>query len=242
MNVRALCALAATGLAACTSSARAAITLTNGQQVQLDTVLGSADHQVIVGDKLFTFVAYTSVAFPASGISVVGFTAVNPLTGTGFDLTGGFSDVNPGDATVPEFNLRYTVEVLPAFLQQGYRITDSELLFNGTATGVGSYARVDESLLDYFGQPGTNLITMASAYAYGVNPPANQLQDRHVFGPPGYSKIEVDKDVQFFAHGAGSTATASFVRQSFSQIPAPGALALVGFAGIVVGARRRSRA
>jgi hypothetical protein len=242
MNVRALCALAATGLAACTFPARAAITLTNGQQVQLDAVLNSSDHGVIVGDKLFTFVAYTSVAFPASGISVVGYTAANPLTGTGFDLTGGFSDVNPGDTTIPEFNVRYTVEVLPAFLQQGYRITDSELTFNGTAVGAGSYARVDETLLDYFGQPGTNLITMASAWAYGVNPPANQLQDHHVFGPPGYTKIEVNKDVQFFAHGTGSSASASFIRQSFSQIPTPGTVSLLALAGAVVGARRLNRA
>jgi hypothetical protein len=241
MNVRALCALAAAGLAACTSPSRAAITLQNGEQVQLDAVLSSSDHQVIVGDKLFTFIAYTSVAFPSTGLSVVGYVAQNPLSGTGFDLTGGFADVNPGDSVISEFNLRYTVEVLPAFLQQGYRITDSELLFNGAATGVGSYARVDETLLDYFAQPGTNLITTASAFALGFNPPANQLQDYHTFGPPGYAKIEVNKDVQFFAHGTGSGATASFVRQSFSQIPSPGAITLVAFAGLIVGARRRRR-
>jgi hypothetical protein len=242
MNVRALCALAATGLALSALPARAAITLTNGQQVQLDAVLASSDHQVIVGDKLFTFVTYTSVSFPASGIAVTGYIAANPLTGTGFDLTGGFSDTNPGDAVVPEFNVRYTVEVLPAYLAQGYRITDSELTFNGAASGAGSYARVDETLLNYFGQPGQNLITTAQAWAYGVNPPANQLQDYHTFGPPGYSKIEVDKDVQFFAHGTGSTASASFVRQSFSQIPTPGAFGLLALAGVVVGTRRRSRA
>lgn len=242
MNVRALCALAATGLAVCSLPARAAITLGDGQQVPLSTVLNSADRGVIVGDKLFTFVAYTSVSFPASGLTVVGFIAPNPLAGTGFDLTGGFADVNPGDSVVPEFNLRYTVEVLPAFIQQGFRITDAELLFNGNATGAGSYARVDESLLDFFGQPGTNLITTASAYALGQNPPANRLQDYHVFGPPGYTKIEVNKDVQFFARGANDTATASFVRQSFSQIPTPGAVTLIALAGVIVGARRRLRA
>src|SRR5579862_4818741 len=109
MIFRAQCALAAAGLAFATLPARGSITLTNGQQVSLNTVLESQDHEVIVGDKLFTFITYSSVAFPATGITVSGYTAANPLQGTGFDLLGGYGDVNPGDAVIPEFNLRYTV-------------------------------------------------------------------------------------------------------------------------------------
>ena len=51
-------------------------------------------------------------------------------------------------------------------------------------------------------------------------------------------KVEVNKDVQFYAVPGGSS-SASFVRQTFSQIPTPGAMALLGLAGIFAGRRRR---
>ena len=243
MNSRALAALAVASLAALAAPAQAVIVLNNGDSRGLDVILGSTnpDHAVQIGDKLFTFVTWTSVAFPPPAVSIAAYIANNPLQGTGFDITGGFGDVNPNDPSISEFNLRYTVEILPSFIQQGYRITDSELTFNGNATGPGSYARVDETLLDVNGVPGQNLITPSSVYSYGSNPGANVSQDHRVFGPPGYTKIEVNKDVQFFANAPGGTASASFVRQSFSQtiIPAPGAAALLGLAGLTAGRRRR---
>jgi hypothetical protein len=237
----ALRALAVAGLAACATSAQGVIVLNNGDSRPLDVILGAnnPDHQIQISDKVFTFVSWTSVAFPTSTISISAFTANNPLLGTGFDITGGFGDVMPNDPSISEFNLRYTVEVLPAYIALGYRIIDSELTFNGSATGPGSYARVDESLLDANGVPGQNLITTSSVAAYGSNPGGNLLQDHRVFGPPGYTKIEVNKDVQFFANAPGGTSSASFVRQSFSQIPSPGGAALMGIAGLLVARRRR---
>jgi hypothetical protein len=240
MTSRALCALAAAGLAAlASSSSYAAITLTNGQSVNLDVVLASNDRQVNIGDKTFTFQTYTSVAFNPASIAVTAFISPNPLTGTGFDLTGGFGDVNPGDANISEFNIRYTVEVQPAFVAQGYRITDVGLVFNGAATGAGSYARVDESVFNFNGVPGANLLASTSAFAFGSGTPAAQLQGAAVWGAPGYVKIEVNKDVQFFATNGGSS-SASFVRQTFSQIPTPGAIGLVGLAGLFIARRRRA--
>lgn len=239
MTFRALCALAATGLAAlATSSSHAAITLTNGQSVNLDVVLASNDRQVNIGDKTFTFETFTSTAFNPASIAVAAFISPNPLQGTGFDLTGGFGDVMPGDSNISEFNIRYTVEVQPAFVALGYRITDVGLVFNGAATGNGSYARVDESVFNFNGVPGQNLIASVSAFAYGSGVPAPQLQASSVWGPPGYVKVEVNKDVQFFATGGGSS-SASFVRQTFSQIPTPGAMGLMGLAGVFIARRRR---
>jgi hypothetical protein len=48
----------------------------------------------------------------------------------------------------------------------------------------------------------------------------------------------VNKDIKFFANAADGIASCSFIRQEFSQVPAPGALALLGVAGML-GARRR---
>ncbi len=242
MTSRALRAFAAAGLAAFASSAaQGVIVLNNGDSRNLDVILGATnpDHKIQVGDKVFTFISWTSVQFPTQNVAIAAFIASNPLQGTGFDITGGFGDVIPNDTSISEFNLRYTVEILPSFIMQGFRIVDSELTFNGNATGLGSYARVDETLLDFNGVPGQNLITTSSVAAFGSNPPANVLQDRRVFGPPGYTKIEVNKDVQFFANAPGGTSSASFVRQSFSQIPSPGGAALIGMAGLLAARRRR---
>ena len=241
MTPCALRAFAAAGLAAFAGSAQGVIVLNNGDSRPLAVIIGpnNPDRQIQIGDKLFTFISWTSVAFPTSGVSISAFIASNPLLGTGFDITGGFGDVIPNDTTISEFNLRYTVEILPAFIALGFRIIDSELTFNGNATGPGSYARVDESILNFNGVPGQNLVTTSSVFAFGSNPQANLLQDHRIFGPPGYTKLEVNKDVQFFANQPGGTATASFVRQSFSQVPSPGGAALFGIAGLLVARRRR---
>ncbi len=229
-------ALAVVSLSACALPASGAITLTNGQSVTLDQILTSNDRAFIVGDKKFTIVSYTSPTFNAANTSVIGYIANDPLTGIGFDLAGGFGDL-PGDTLISEFNIRYTVEIIEPFLTQGFRIVDTELSFNGNATGTGSYARVDESVLDFFAQPGQNLIGTKRAFDIVGPPRQTQLQDRLVFPPR--VKLEVIKDVQFFAFGPGSTATASFIRQSFSQIPAPGSMALVAIAGLIATRRRR---
>ena len=241
MSSCALRALAVAGLAAFASSAQGVIVLGNTDTSPLSTILGAnnPDHQVRVNDKLFTFISWTSVVFPTSLVTIGGYISSNPLLGTGFDIFGGFADVTPGDTTISEFNLRYTVEITPDFIAQGYRIVDSELTFNGNATGPGSYARVDESILNFNAAPGQNLVTTSSVAVFGSNPQANILQDHKVFGPPGYTKLEVNKDVQFFTNTTGGTSTASFVRQSFSQIPSPGGAALIGLAGLLVARRRR---
>ena len=56
----------------------------------------------------------------------------------------------------------------------------------------------------------------------------------------GYRSFELNKNIKMFANTAGGFAVCSFVRQDFSQIPSPGAFALLGFAGAVAGRRRKA--
>lgn len=240
MFSRACVLLAATGLAALmiSQSASAAITLSNGQSVVLSQILNEPDRGVIISDKLFTFQSWTSTQFNPANVFIGGFIANNPLDGIGFDITGGFGDVAPGDSNISEFNLRYTVEVLPSFAAQGYRIKDVGLTFNGNATGPGSYSRVDETIFDALAPSGTNLLGQLTSFS--IPGMQDQLQDYRDFSPRQFLKLEVNKDVKFFANGVGGTATASFVRQSFSQVvPAPSAAALMGLGGLLVSRRRR---
>jgi len=46
--------------------------------------------------------------------------------------------------------------------------------------------------------------------------------------------------VKFFANPNSGTATASVVRQTFSQVPTPGSVALVALGGLVAARRRRA--
>lgn len=240
MTSRAVFLAVATGLAAALApSARAEITLANGQAASLASILASNDRTVLIGDKKFVFSTFTSAHFPVANIFITGFIANNPLDGIGFDITGGFGDVVPGDGIISEFNLLYTVEVQAPFLAQLYRLKDIGLVFNGSAVGTGSYARVDESVFDFFGVPGQNLLRTLAANVTAGGP--NIQQDFADFSPLFYSKFQVNKDVKFFAVGASHSASASFIRQSFSQliIPAPGATALLGIGGLLAARRRR---
>ena len=243
MTSRAVYVLAAALLGAAASpQARAVITLNNGDSVALSTILASNDRQVNIGDKAFIFTTYTSASFPAANVSITGFIANNPNDGIGFDITGGFGDTTPGNGQSAEFNLLYTVSVQPGFLGQGYRIKDAGLLFNGAANGAGSYARVDESIFDPSGVPGQNLVATLMTVVPAGGP--SNFQDYRDFTPQNFTSLEVNKDVQFLAVGAGDSASASFIRQTFSQVvvPTPGAVALFALGGVLVARRGRKSA
>lgn len=235
----AACAVAAT--LGFQSPASAVVILNNGDQVPLTTLLApGSDRKFQVFDKIFTVESFTSNQFTTSQLTVIGFThPTNPLE-FGFDLTGGFGDASPGDGIIHEFNIQYTVEIAEPWLSQGYRITDNHLLFNGNATGApGSYARVDETVINPItGQPVGQKSVFDIVNASGPN--TTRLFDELIFPLPGYTILEINKDVKFLAVTAGSTSSASFVRQSFSQIPAPGAVSgLIGIGGAMLVRRRR---
>jgi MYXO-CTERM domain-containing protein len=230
--------LAAVTLATFAGSAHAIFILGNGDSVTLQQLQDSSDHQFQVMDKVFTILTYTSATVPATDVSVTGFISANPADGIGFDLTGGFGDV-PGDSVITDMNLHYTVEVADPQLSQGVRIKDLALTFNGTAVGTGSFARVDELVFDPNAPAGMDLIGSRHVYANAGPPATSQQQDSQTFDGATYAKLEVNKDIQFFAVDPNSLSAASFIRQSFSQTPTPGGVALAGIAGLLLARRRR---
>ncbi len=229
--------LAAGALLGAASSARAVFVLGNGDSINLNTILNSIDRSFQVGDKLFTMGSYTSATVPAANVSVIGFIAANPLDGIGFDLTAGFGDI-PGDGTITDLNLHYTVEVLQPQLSQGFRIKDLGLAFNGSAFGPGSVSRVDESVFDPSGIPGTNLIGTRHVFTFGTG--ASQTQDFQLFANNAtYTRLEINKDILFYAVGPNDQAGASFVRQTFSQTPSPAGSTALFLTGSLLLTRRR---
>jgi hypothetical protein len=197
--------------------------------------------QFQVGDKIFTMGAnaFLSDQFNASQIFISAVINADPMTGMGFRLTGAFNDTNPGDADPSGFMLSYTVNVSPEFAAQGYRITEGQLRFNGSASGAGSFARVDETMR----AAGDMLIGTGHVEASAAGPNTYE----HRFTPSeALTQISVVKDVRFFANGLDGTSTASFVDQAFGQtvvmnvIPLPGTAGL-GLAGLSVVALRRRR-
>jgi hypothetical protein len=226
-------------------SAHAVVVLGNGESINMADIFASgSDRKVMIDDKIFTFESIRSSVFSSSQFQVVGFISESTnqwgLHDVGFDITGPFGDGSPGDGVYHEMNLQYTVEVLPEYYAMGVRLCDVGLTFNGSAGGTGSFSRVDETVFDldtnqYLGQ--------LSAFDFAGPPRVTDLNEHvdfcELFGGPGYRAFEVNKDHKFFAATAASYSTASFVRQEFSQVPAPGAIALLGTAGLLAARRRR---
>jgi hypothetical protein len=245
MNLKTAAFLATSLAAAVAGQAGAVIVLGNGDTVSLATVLATSDRMVQIDDKMFTFDSYSSSVFEANELTIVGFISANTnsygLRNVGFDLTGPFGDGSPGDGGVHEANLQYSVAVMQEAYERGVRLCDVKSVFNGSSGGEGSFARVDESVFDL---DANQFLGQLSVFDIFGPPRDTRLQDYADYcelnGGLGYRAFEVNKDLKFFAATSDGFSTASFIRQEFSQIPAPGAIALLGFGGLVAG-RRRNR-
>jgi hypothetical protein len=225
-------------------AAQASWTLGNGDSLSFTELFAAgSDRTVYIDDKKFTFDSYSSQQFRLENITLTAFMSLNGnghgFRNVGFDLMGGFADT-PGDAQVSEGNLQYSVEVNPDAYAWGLRLCDARATFNGGVSGEGSFSRVDESIFDI----DTNqFLGQLSIYNLYGPPPDQKLVDYKDFcenNPDGYRAFEVNKDFKFFSPTAQGTSSASFIRQEFSQIPAPGAIALLGLAGAVGHRRRRA--
>ena len=225
------------------AAANAVIVLQNNETVNLGALMATgSDRKFIIGDKMFTFEYVTTPSFNIQQFDVTAkILAPNQygLNNIAFDLTGPFVDGGVNDQTVQDMNLQYTVEVLPEYYDRGIRLCDTGLSFNGSSGGIGSFARVAETV--YAVDTGQLLGNMNVFNNFGPPPSIQYSEVRDwckEFGTDGYRAFQCNKNLKFFANTDGGFASCSFVRQEFSQIPAPGAFALLGVAG-VLGARRR---
>jgi hypothetical protein len=190
---------------------------------------------VSVGDKNMSGFVYSPIGdMPAaSDINVLGFKDQDGNWGLSFH--GAFLDLPSGGAS--DALLRFVVDIAPAALQQGWRISDAHLFLNGVGVGPNSLFAVDESFA-----PDSN--ETMSVFQSTINAGATQLSDAAFFTPP-LTRLHVTKDiVALAAVGGALPARATVIDQSFSQtniIPEPASLilALAGLVGLT--ACRRSR-
>jgi hypothetical protein len=242
MQCTAAVTLAATLMA---GTAEAVVVLTNGESINVGMLMAQgSDRTVIIDDKIFHFESLTSTVFQANDFTLTAFVSASVnqwgLRNVGFDLIGPFGDGTPSDGIGHEMNLQYSVAVRPEYYARDVRLCDTRLTFNGSAGGAGSYARVDETVWDL----DTNTF-LGSLAVYDHAGLFQRYEDEKdwcdIYGTHGYRAFEVNKDLKFFARTGQDFATASFVRQEFSQIlaPTPGAFALLLASGAFTKRRRR---
>lgn len=232
--------IAAGGVVGLSQSAVASWTLGNGDILNMaDLFAQGSDRTVYIDDKILHFESVATAHFQLRDMNLIGF--ISQLANgyghrnVGFDLVGGFGDGLPGDGIIAEMNLQYAIEVNGDAYEQGVRIHDARLTFNGSAYGIGAFSRVDESILDL---DANELIGSLAVYDNFGPPRSTRLTDQIVWENEGYRALEVNKNLKFLAPGPQDSASASFIRQEFSQIPAPGALSLLALAGAATRRRR----
>jgi hypothetical protein len=215
-------------LAAAAATASAEIIDITLPNTRLSAVIGN---QFMVGNQLFTVGAggFQSAQFNAADIFISPVINGDPLTGQGFRLFGAWNGIP--NAAASRFILTYDVDLTPEAIAQGNRFNLATLRFNGTATGAGSFARVDESV-------GTNEGAFDTLTVSAFGEGSSTLQDAGAVA--NLTHMRLITDAQFLAVGASGTAGASFIDNSFGQfiIPAPGAAVLLGM-GLVMARRRR---
>lgn len=232
--------LATTMAVTTTRAAFIDLTPTNGSNsstsIKLsDLISGDPTDGIIVGDKNMSGFVYSPIGdMPAaSDINVLGYKDPNGNWGVSFHGT--FLDM-PGGG-ISDALIRFVVNIDPAALQQGWRISDAHMFLNGVGVGANSLFAVDESF-----SPDSNqtLHTFMST----INGGGTQLSDSATFSPP-LTTLHVTKDILAMAAANGFLpARATAIDQSFSQtniIPEPTSLmlSLIGLVGLI--AYRRNR-
>lgn len=201
--------------------------------VVLSDLLNGEIPGVVVGDKIFSEFFYSTLPnddMPdPENINIFGFQDLDDNLGISFhgvfwDLPGG----GPSDALI-----RFTVEVAPDELAEGFRISDAHLFLGGVDVGDNSFLAVDESF------QGINQTLNTFATTLG-GPLSQDLADEVFFGQL-YTKLRVTKDILAFTGDTDRPARTTVIDQSFSQmiIPEPASLVLFTMFGLRLATARR---
>jgi hypothetical protein len=173
------------------------------------------------GNGLLTFdqfeITLTGTLFPSLSQYFVG------VLDDGFRIIG---PIGVADGFAADLAISYRVTAEAGIASAG-------LFFNGAASGAGAFANVAEDLLDNGSLAGEMFVFATGAGAF------DKLDGTVVAGTP--TSLTVIKDVQVSAV-AGNIAAISVIDQTFSVVPEPGTLFLLGsgLAGLAVLGRRRA--
>ena len=201
--------------------------------VVLSDLLNGVFEGVVVGDKIFSEFFYSTLPnddMPEpEDVKVLGFQ--DEFDNLGISIQGVFWDLpggGPSDAL-----LRYTVEVAPEELAEGFRISDAHLFLGGIGVGENSFLAVDESF------QGINQTLNTFATTLG-EPSSQVLFDEVIFGQL-HTKLRVTKDILAFSGSTNLPAVTSVIDQSFSQmiIPEPASLVIFAMFGLGLATARR---
>jgi hypothetical protein len=236
-------AICCVGVAASATSAdRAQANLLNFAHLQpdgsdsvlLSDLLNGEVPGVVVGDKIFSEFFYSTLPnddMPEpEDVKIFGFQDLDD--NLGISIHGAFLDFpdgGPSDAL-----LRYTVEVAPDALAQGFRISDAHLFLGGIGVGENSFLAVDESF------QGINQTLNTFAATLGGPLVLLDLEDEVFFGQL-HTKLRVTKDILAFSGDANQFARAGVIDQSFSQtiVPEPASLVVFAIFGLGLATARR---
>jgi hypothetical protein len=221
--VVALCA--AVSFSAAGLSFAATVVLPGPAPTTLDTLLVPGATYT-VGDKQFSdfTYSYTGTNPDASGVNVI---PIQDMDGNfGIRLQGGFVDLPGGGSS--DSTVTFNVTALDLSLL----ISDAHLAANVALVGPGS-ASVTETFQPVF--PNTLLMVFDT-------PGSTMLTDSAIF-PGAVRTLPVQKHIRLSSEATSGPgfASMSFVDQTFSQIPEPSTLSLVGLVGFALAFRFRRK-
>ncbi|MGP1345872.1 MAG: hypothetical protein ACTS3F_04285 [Phycisphaerales bacterium] len=195
---------------------------------------GSGQFQV--GDKIVDIKSFVPTSIEEDQITVAPVllgTESKPIYG--FDLLGEWTDL-PGDEDASGFNFQFNVTAM----DPEKRIVGLGLSFNGFATGENAFASVSETVFEP--DSGDLIDNLAVSAAADTPEDGWVLQDQFGVEEPmfdnGFQDLNIVKDFQIFA-GPNDTVGTSLIRQTFVQIPTPGAWGLLAGGGLIAMRRRR---
>lgn len=199
----------------------------------LADLIANPTNSITVGDKVFSNFQYTTtgVGMPSAANVNVNPLPTDVLGNFGITITGGFtSNGGVADATL-SYDVRITT---PGFTFTDIRLAGNPEIQPPNATGTMSVTETVFGLTP----PTANPLGQLTILAQGGTPP--RLSDALFITPGVYTALRIRKDI-FANNLGGGVPVLSFVDQSFSQVPEPTSMALlgVGVACSVVLARRR---